>query len=227
MTIDKSNLDFLEKLNKNNDRDWFNAHKDEYVQAHENMINFADAVLAEMRKHDNIETASGKKSLQRIYRDTRFSKDKTPYKSHWGGGLKRATDLLRGGYYFHIQPGNSFVGGGFWAPNPADMKRIREDIAADPDALRKIISDKTFIDTFGSLEGEQVKTAPKGYKKDHPAIDLLRYKQFLIGKKFSDKEVLKPDFHLQVVDTFVKMRPFFDYMSEVLTTDENGVPLYR
>ncbi|MBL7898169.1 MAG: DUF2461 domain-containing protein, partial [Crocinitomicaceae bacterium] len=118
MTIDKSVFDFLKKLKKNNDRDWFNAHKEDYLKQHEIMIQFADNLLVEMQKHDHIETASGKKSLHRIYRDIRFSSDKTPYNTNFSGGFKRATAALRGGYYFHLEPGNSFVGGGFWGPNP-------------------------------------------------------------------------------------------------------------
>lgn len=224
--LSKEVFDFLKKLKKNNDRDWFNAHKKEYQSVHENVITLADCVLAGMNKIDNIETPTGKKSLYRIYRDTRFSKDKTPYKTHFGAVLKRATAQLRGGYYMHIEAGASFVGGGFWEPNSDDIKRIRKAIAADPDELRKIINSKAFKSTFGELQGNQVKTAPQGYKKDDPAIDLLRYKQFLISKEFTDQEVLSPDFCKQAVATFKAMRPFFDYMSYILTTDENGEPIY-
>lgn len=225
--LSSSVFDFLKKLKKNNDRDWFNANKKEYLSVNENVISLADCVLAGLNKIDTIETISGKKSLYRIYRDTRFSKDKTPYKIHFGAVYKRATEQLRGGYYMHIEKGASFVGGGFWQPNSDDIKRIRKAIAADPDELRKIINSKAFKSTFGELQGDQVKTAPQGYKKDDPAIDLLRYKQFLISKEFSDEEVLAPDYCDKVVATFKSMRPFFDYMSYILTTDENGEPLYK
>ena len=221
-SISKKNFDFLNELKRNNNRDWFNTNKEEYIKQHENMIGFADGVLLEINKHDNIETPTGKKSLYRIYRDVRFSKNKAPYKTHWAGGFKRATSQLRGGYYFHIEEGNSMVGGGFWSPNKDDLQRIREDIAADDSELRKIINSKAFKTTFGTLDGEQLKTAPKGFDKEHPAIDLLRYKQFIISKKFTDKEVLSPDFAKKVNETFMKMRPFFDYMSESVTTDANG-----
>lgn len=220
--INKSNLEFLLNLKANNNRDWFIDHKNEYQQAHNNIISFADEVVKLMKNHDNIENKDGKSTLFRIYKDTRFSKDKTPYKTHWGSHLKRATKALRGGYYFHVEPGNSFVGGGFWDPNPQDLQRIREEIAADASELRSIINSKIFKDTFGTLQGEQLKTAPKGFPKDHPDIDLLRYKQFLISKKFTDKEVVSADFAKKVVETFVAFRPFFDYMSMVLTTDANG-----
>ena len=224
-TISKENFDFLNKLKKNNNRDWFNENKDIYLNHHQNTIDFADQVLIELSKHDNIETPTGKKSLYRIYRDVRFKKDKTPYKTYWSGGFKRATKELRGGYYFHIQQGKSMVGGGFWAPDKEDLLRIREDIAFDAQPLRKIINSKSFKDTFGTLHGEQLKTCPKGFDKEHPDLDLLRYKQFTVFKKFTDKEVLSPDFAKQVNETFKKMPPFFDYMSESVTTDANGESL--
>ncbi|OFY97000.1 MAG: TIGR02453 family protein [Bacteroidetes bacterium RIFCSPLOWO2_12_FULL_31_6] len=224
-TIAKSNVDFLNQLRKNNNRDWFNANKEEYLKQYENTIAFADDLLFELKKHDNIETVSGKKSLFRIYRDVRFSKDKSPYKTHWAGGFKRATKQLRGGYYFHIEPGNSMVGGGFWAPNKEDLQRIREDIAADATNLRTIINSKSFKETFGSLAGEQLKTCPKGFDKSNSAVDLLRYQQFIVIKKFTDQEVLSSDFVYLLNDTFKKMRPFFDYMSESVTTDANGISI--
>ncbi len=225
--IQTSNFDFLKKLEANNDRDWFGDNKSWYQAEHENAIEFADEVLRLLNSHDKIETPSGKKSLFRIYRDVRFSKDKSPYKIHWSGGFHRAGKLRRGGYYFHLQPGgNSFIGGGFWAPNKEDLQRIREAIAADPDEMRDLITAPDFIKTFGELEGEKLKTAPKGFSKDHPALDLLRYKQFIMGTNFSDKEVLAPDFAKKADATFRAMRPFFDYMSDVLTTDANGAPLF-
>ena len=221
----KPAFDFLKQLKRNNNRDWFNAHKDQYLQAHQNVIEFADDLLVKMAKHDHIETPTGKKSLFRIYRDTRFSKDKTPYKSNWAGGFKRATEKLRGGYYFHIQPGNSVIAGGFWNPNSQDIKHIREQIAQDDTGLRKVLRSKKFKDYFGTLEGDQVKTAPKGFDKDHPSIDLLRYKQLILVHNFKDSEVLKKDFSAKVAQGFKNMRPFMDCLSEILTTDLNGVPL--
>ena len=224
--LSQSNLDFLIQLEKNNNRDWFTENKKRYEKEHEQIVEFADELLGKMNQHDSIETPTGKKSLYRIYRDVRFSKDKSPYKTHWSGGFRRATKQLRGGYYFHIQPnGQSFIGGGFWEPNKEDLQRIREDIERDPSELQAILADPNFVNTFGTLEGEQLKTAPKGFDKEHPAIDLLRFKQFIFGRNFTDAEVLQPNFVDVANDTFKKMRPFFDYMSDVLTTDANGAPL--
>jgi uncharacterized protein (TIGR02453 family) len=221
--VRRSGFDFLQALKKNNHRDWFNANKDRYQQEQEQIELFAGALLRELNKHDEIETPSGKKSLHRIYRDIRFSSDKTPYKTNWSGNFKRATKLRRGGYYFHLEPGNSYIAGGFWGPNPQDLKRIRDEIAFDAAPLRKILKSKSFIATFGTLKGEQVKTAPKGFDAAHEAIDLLRYKQYLLIRHFSDKEVLSDQFLAVASQTFKNMRPFFDYMSEVLTTDTNGL----
>ena len=221
--IPASALEFLKLIKQNNNRDWFNAHKERYLQELAHLERFADAVLHELNKEDVIETPSGKKSLHRIYRDTRFSKEKTPYKTNWSGGYRRATKLRRGGYYFHIEPGNSFIAGGFWGPNAEDLKRIRDEIAFDAAPLRKILKAKHFIKTFGALQGEQVKTTPKGYDAGNEGIDLLRYKQYLLTRPFTDKEVLDPSFVKETVSTFRYMRPFFDYMSEVLTTDINGI----
>lgn len=221
--LSKSTFQFLKDVKANNNRDWFNAHKERYLEELAKVERFADALILEMNKHDVIETETGKKSLHRIYRDTRFSKEKTPYKTNWSGSLSRATKLRRGSYYFHIEPGNSFVGGGFWGPEASDLKRIRDEFAYDAAPLRKILKSKSFVSHFGSLHGEQLKTAPRGYEADDPAIDLIRYKQFLLSKKFTDQEVLSDDFVKKVSDTFKAMRPFLDYMTDVLTTDVNGI----
>src|SRR5215468_7774230 len=125
--VKTSTIDFLKKLSKNNNRGWFNENKNLYVAAHENVLAFVDALLSEMRKHDTIETRDAKDSLFRIYRDVRFAKDKSPYKTYWAGHFKRATKKLRGGYYFQVEPGKTFVAGGFFSPNPADLLHIRKD----------------------------------------------------------------------------------------------------
>lgn len=223
--IPKSSIDFLSVLKKHNDRDWFNTNKALFLKEQHYIELFADALLEELNSHDVIETPSGKKSLHRIYRDTRFSKEKTPYKTNWSGSFRRATKYRRGGYYFHIESGNSFIAGGFWNPNPDDLKRIRDDFAFDDMPMRKILNSKVFKSTFGVLQGEQLKTSPKGFDPESTAIDLLRYKQFLVIRKFSDEQVLKPTFLKEANQTFKNMRPFFDYMSDVLTTDINGIEI--
>ncbi len=152
---------YLSQLKQNNDRTWFNTHKKDYENAHKIMIDFVDNLIDEMRKHDNIETISGKKSLFRIYRDVRFSKNKLPYKTSWNGSLKRATLALRGGYYYHVEPGNTYIAGGFFGPNPDDLKHIRKQIAQDDGFLRNILNSNEIRSFFGDLNGEQVKTLDK------------------------------------------------------------------
>jgi uncharacterized protein (TIGR02453 family) len=223
--IPSSAFVFLKELSKHNNRDWFTANKDRYLTELNSMELFAESLLREMNKHDVIETATGKKSLHRIYRDVRFSKNKTPYNTHWGGSFKRATKARRGSYYFHLSPGSSFIACGFWGPEPKDLKRLRDEFSYDDKPIRKIISSKSFISTFGALQGDQLKTCPQGYEPTSKAIDLLRYKQFLVIKQFKDKEVLAPDFVKNVAGVYKKIRPFLDYMSEVLTTDVNGISL--
>ena len=218
-------FNFLVSLKEHNDRVWFNDHKKLYEKSHLIMIDFAESVLNEMSKHDDIETASGKKSLFRIYRDVRFSKDKKPYKTSWSGSFKRATNTLRGGYYYHIEPGNTYIAGGFFGPNAVDLKHIRNHIDQDDAPLREILESKSVKSYFGSLIGEQVKTAPKGFDRDHASIDLLRFKQFYLKHQFSNQEVLLSDFHKNMSDGFQRLRPFFDVMSEILTTDLNGISL--
>lgn len=218
MSVEATTIKFLKDITKNNNRDWFLAHKAQYESALQNIKDLSEDVKKNLNKKDLIEEAK----VFRIYKDVRFSKDKTPYKNHFGVHFKRATAQRRGGYYMHIEPGGSFVGGGFWEPNPEDLKRIRDEFAFDDKPIRKIIKAATFVKYFGQLEGDELKTAPSGYDRNHPAIDLIRKKQFTVMRKFSDKEVADPGFPKEVLKTFEAMRPFFDYMSEVLSTDING-----
>ena len=141
---------------------------------------------------------------------------------YWGGSFKRATKQLRGGYYYHIEDGNTFLIGGFWGPNSSDLQRIRQDIDLNQDEWRRILTSKSFIGTFEKLKGKQLISSPRGYSSDHEAIDLLRHKQFLIKHSFTNQDLYSPNFIKKVNQVFKKMRPFFDHMSEILTTDSNG-----
>jgi uncharacterized protein (TIGR02453 family) len=223
--INSSTLTFLKNLEQNNNRDWFTENKTKYLAAHHNMSDFADHLILLMNEHDAIEQVSGKKSLYRIYNDIRFSKDKSPYKLRFALGLQRATTQRRGGYYLHIQPGNNFLACGFFNPNSADLKRIRKDKEKNPQIWRKLLDTKKIKQGFGSLSGNQVPTFPKGFPKDHEAIDLIRFKQFILKHSFTDQEVLQANFAQTVALLFKNVRPFFDYLSIVLTTDENGASL--
>jgi len=218
----KKAFEFLKQLEKNNNREWFAQHKAEYDSVVKENKTFFNKVYNELQEHDNLKGIH----IFRIYRDVRFSKDQTPYKNHFGVGYSRSKPMLRGGYYIQLEPGNSFVGGGFWGPDAKDLLRIRKEFEINTAEIEKITSDKTFTKYFEEIKGDAVKTAPRGFDKDHPAIELIRKKQYVVMRKFTDKEVLSDDFQKETVLTLLAMRPFFDYMSEVLTTDLNGESLF-
>ena len=140
LILPASSFDFMRQLKQNNNREWFAINKEAYQQQLELVEDFTAGLLNLVNTHDVIETPSAKKALHRIYRDIRFSKDKTPFKTNWSGNFKRAGKHRRGGYYFHLEPGNTFIAGGFWAPDKPDLKRIRDDIAFDPSPLKQIIN---------------------------------------------------------------------------------------
>jgi uncharacterized protein (TIGR02453 family) len=222
VSVPKSVFTFFKKLEKNNNRDWFNEHKPEFKSIEKEVKLFYNAVLENLNAHDEID----KLKIFRIYRDVRFSKNKLPYKTHFGGSFHRSKPRLRGGYYIHIQPNNeSFIATGFWDPESADLMRIRKEFEMDDSEIREIINEEKFKIIWGDLVGDEVKTAPRGFSKEDKAIDLIKKKQFIFTKKFTDVEVLKPSFIDEVSRAFIAIRPYFDYMSDVLTTDLNGVSL--
>jgi len=220
-SISKTTLNFLKELKQNNTREWFNEHKPAFQIEQVKAKEFYNALMEGLQTHDEIESVK----IFRIYRDVRFSNDKTPYKPHFAGNFVRGTKRLRGGYYLRIRPGESFLAGGFWEPNKDDLLRIRKEFETDTSEIREILNNKTFIKHFGKLQGESLKTAPRGFDKEHPAMDLIRMKQFIVTKDFTDEEVLSPNFFEEVSSSFKAMRPYFNYMSEILTTDLNGVSM--
>ena len=221
--VSKSIFQFFKKLEKNNNRDWFNENKPEFKSIEKEAKAFYNMLLENLNKHDDID----KLKIFRIYRDVRFSKNKLPYKTHFGGSFHRTKPRLRGGYYLHIQPNNeSFIATGFWQPEKEDLMRIRKEFEMDDSEIREILANEKFNSVWGSsFIGDEVKSAPRGFAKDHKAIDLIKKKQYIFTKKYTDKEVLDSNFLNEVGEAFAAIRPFFDYMSDVLTTDLNGVSL--
>jgi uncharacterized protein (TIGR02453 family) len=221
-TIPKSSFDFLKKLKKNNHRDWMQAHKKEYLIGEEKLKSFYSEVETALNKNDEI----AKMKVFRIHRDVRFSKDKTPYNVHRSASFSRAGAHRRGSYYLRLEPGKSMMAGGFFAPAPADLLRIRKEFEMDSSEIRKILDQKDFKKAFGDFNQRSVvKTAPKGFSKDHSNIDLIRLKSFFVVLNFTDTEVHATNFKDYLIYHYELLRPFFDYMSEVLTTDLNGVSL--
>lgn len=223
VSVPKHVFTFLKSLEKNNNRDWFNAHKPEFKALEAEIKQVYNQIFESLNKHDTVD----KVKLFRIYRDVRFSKNKLPYKTHFGGSFNRVKPKLRGGYYLHLQPNNeSFIATGFWEPAKEDLLRIRKEFEMDDEEIRSILSDKKFNSVWGdTFVGDEVKTAPKGFSKEHKSIDLIKKKQYIFTKKYTDKEVLEDTFLQNVDESFKAIRPFFDYMSDVLTTDLNGVSL--
>lgn len=222
-SFDNKAIKYLKDLQRHNNREWFKENKDRYDLA----LGVAKAVQAALTERFEMQDDIESTKLYRIYRDVRFSKDKTPYNPSWRMSWTRRKPGLRGGYFLAVSPDDIFIGGGFWQPNKEDLAHIRAQIAAEPDELRAIIEDKDFISRWGALKGEQLKTAPRGYEKDHPAVDLLRYKQFLLTHNISARSATSDDFADTVLDYFQGMRPLFDYMSYILGHDLNGVPLHE
>lgn len=215
-------LDFFKRLEKNNNRDWFNENKPEFKQCEAMAKTAYNNIFEALNKHDNVDNFK----MFRIYRDVRFSKNKLPYKTHFGGSFHRQKPELRGGYYVHIQPNNeSFIATGFWEPNKEDLLRIRREFEQDDEEIRTIINNKKFKSVWGEFVGDELKTAPRDFDKNHPAIDLIKKKQYIFVKKYTDKEVTSDSFIKDVDNSFKAIRPFFDYMSDVLTTNLNGESL--
>ncbi|MCD8432530.1 DUF2461 domain-containing protein [Tenacibaculum finnmarkense genomovar ulcerans] len=222
MQVDKSIFQYLENLKQNNNRDWFTDQKPRFVEVQKSVKEFYGEVSENLETHDVID----KFKLFRIYRDVRFSKDKTPYKTHFSGSFSRKGSHLRGGYYLQIEPGNSFLAGGFWQPNKEDLLRIRKEIELDASEFREILNNPEFVKNFGTkFEGDELKSAPRGFDKNHPDIDLLRKKGFIAVRNFTDKEVLSNNFLSEIDTSYKALRPFFNLMSEVLTTNLNGESL--
>lgn len=215
--ISKNTVKFLKDLAKNNNRDWFMENKPRYEKAREEFVAFIEELMAGISKYDpGVGELNAKKAVFRIYRDTRFSKDKTPYKTNFGAHLvaNAAKPHDRAGYYIHVEPGKAILAGGAYMPPGPWIKAIRDEIAFDPKAFKKIINHKDFKHYFGELEGEQLKTAPKGFPKDHPEIELLRYKSFLAVHNLKDKDLTEPGFVKHAAKVFKALKPFDDFLNK-------------
>lgn len=221
-SIPKSAFEFLLKLKENNNRDWMQEHKKEYLVNESILKQF----YVDVEKALNVTDEIAKTKIFRINRDIRFSKNKTPYNSHRSVSFSRAGAQRRGGYYLRLESGNSYMAGGFFDPNSADLLRIRKEFEMDSSEIREILAQKGFKRAFGNFnQTNTVKTAPKGFGKEDENIDLIRLKGFTLRHDFTDEEVFASDFKDNLIYHYTLLRPFFNYMSDVLTTDLNGVSL--
>ncbi len=221
-TIPKSAFTFLKSLKKNNTRDWMLENKKEYLTNEKILKKFYASIETNLNRTDEI----SKVKVYRINRDLRFSKDKTPYNVHRSASFSRAGAHKRGGYYLRLEPGNSMMAGGFFSPDSSDLLRIRKEFEMDSSEIRDILNKKEFKKAFGAFNQEYaVKTAPRNFDKEDPNIDLIKLKSYFVVHSFTDSEVFSENFKENVTKHFLLLRPYFDYMSEVLTTDLNGVSI--
>ena len=218
MKIEKATLEFLAKLAKNNNRPWFQKNRAPYEAARDNILEVTRFLIGEIAKFDSsIMGVEEKDCLFRIFRDARFSKDKSPYKTNFGAFIKSGGRGIAGaGYYFHVEPGNSMTAGGIYMPPAQELLAIRRAIAKRPVDFEKIILDKKFTRRFGGLSDERLKTAPKGFPKDHPAIEHLKWKHYIVFRSYTDRDVLSPRYLDRCLDDFVAMVPFNEYINRVI-----------
>ena len=215
--ISKSTLTFLSDLQIHNDREWFSANRSRYEEARGNFQTFVQAVIDEIVQFDPIyKGLEARSCIFRINRDTRFSHDKSVYKTNFGAfmvrGGKKNSDKYPG-YYLHIEPGASFVAGGSYIPPSPWLSAIREQISIDGDKLISIINNREYRKYFNGLEGDKLKVPPRGYSKDNPHIELIKMKSFLAERSFSNAEVLSPEFFSTVTGAFRAMKPLNDFLT--------------
>jgi uncharacterized protein (TIGR02453 family) len=217
--LQQKTLDFLSGLALNNHRDWFEANRKEYEASKRDVEGLVGQLLPRMAEFDgSLRGIEAKASLFRIFKDVRFSKDKSPYKTNMGawmaGGGKHSASA---GYYLHVEPGDkSFLAGGSYMPPANILKSIREAIDYDHEGLMQILEDKNFVRLFGKLEGETVRTSPKGYDKNHPAIDLLRHKSLVATKKISDQELTSASFAEHAIMVFREVLPLNEFLNRAI-----------
>ncbi len=216
ITIEQTTIKFLADLARNNDRVWFDGNRSRYEAARDNFSAFVQAVLDKIAGFDPIyKGLEAKSCIFRINRDTRFSHDKSVYKTNFGAfmvrGGKKNGDRYPG-YYLHIEPGQSFVAGGAYIPPAPWLNAIRESISENGDRLIRIINSPEYSKWFNGLEGEMLKVPPRGYAKDNPHIELIKMKSFLAEKSFTDKKVLSPGFFEEVTGAFRAMKPLNDFL---------------
>lgn len=211
---------FLRALKRNNRREWFQPRKEQYeAQVRAPMIAVIDQLASDFRSFAPELVASPKLSMYRVYRDTRFSENKTPYKTHiaaifpWRGLPKHEG----AGVYFHVAPEDVWIGGGMYAPQPAQLQAVREHIAANVRRLRKIVDAPAFRKTFGALEGEKLQRVPRGFSKDHEAAEFLKHRQFMAGVELPAAFASSPAFYSQLIEVFRRVVPLSRFLNEPLT----------
>jgi len=217
-------LDFLIHIQDNNNREWFEENRIEYQLAKKQFENLIDRVIDEFKKTEDLGDITAKDCVMRIFRDMRFSKDKSPYQTHFSAAIAiGGKKSLRMPYYLQIAPSDrSFIAGGLYMPTSSQLGQFRKSIDRNSKSFKAIINAKAFKDIFGDLSGEKLKTVPQGYHHDHKDIEILRMKQVIASHSVSDKTVLSKDFSNQIVEAFTELKPMLDYLNDcVVTINQN------
>lgn len=215
----KTILTFLKAITKNNNRDWFEKNKPKYLEAKLHFEDFLESLHKELLSFDDsLAGLNPRKQGFRIYRDVRFSKDKRPYKVNMGAGFSAHGKMdQEPGYYIHLEPGKSFVAGGIYMPDAERLSKIRQEIDYNAADFVKILKDKKFKKIFPSLDDfDKLKTAPKGYAKDHLHLDLLKNKSFVVSHRFTDADVTSKAFVKKVANTCKTLKPLNDFLTEAI-----------
>lgn len=219
--LEPQTLRFLQQLEHNNNKPWFDAHRKDYEAARIDFQNFVQLVIDDFKRTDtSIAGTQARDCLFRINRDVRFSKDKSPYKTAMGASIKQGGKKSPyAGYYFHLEPGKCFVGGGLWMPEARHLKAVRQEIDYCWDEFKSLLATKDFKNNFGDLYRSpetELLTTPKGYEKDHPAISYLKFKSFIAEAPVSDAELSSAGLHKKTVAAFKALHPLICFLNRVL-----------
>ena len=222
--LEPQTIKFLRSLKKNNHKTWFDAHREQYEAARIDFSNFIQLIIDDLQRTDTTITGlTSKDCLFRINRDIRFSKDKTPYKANFGASIKRGgKKSFYAGYYFHCEPGQSFIGGGLWMPEAADLKKLRQEIDYNWEEFQEILKEKNFKKTYRDVfknETVSLSTMPKGYEKDHPAAGYLKLKSLIAETTVKDEELIMSSLHKKTVSAFRALQPLLNFINRSLETE--------
>jgi len=218
-SISTKTFDFLIELEQNNNRDWFNENKSLYTDAQKDLIDFLEELVQQMSSFDEeITKTDVKKSLFRIYRDVRFSKDKSPYKTNFGASLGMGKGSQKAGYYLHIEPGKSFLAAGIYMPEPAVLKTIRKEISLFKDDFLKVVESEDFIKNFTELDQDsKLKNVPQGFEKEDPMGEFLKLKNFIVVYPLKDNELTKKDSVNKISKVFEVAKPLNDFLTNIIS----------
>jgi uncharacterized protein (TIGR02453 family) len=219
--LQSSTLKFLKELKKNNNKPWFDAHRKQYEAAKNDFEILIQSILDKHSKNDpDLKELTAKKCTFRINRDVRFSKDKSPYKTNFGASMdKGGKKSGLAGYYFHLEPGKSFIGGGIWMPQPDALRKVRQEIDYCFDEFKKIITSKKFKTVYNELytgEGVQLTKVPHGFEKDNPASEYLKFKSWLVLTDISDATLTSKDLLKKTIDSFSALQPLVKFLNRPL-----------